>query len=91
MKLKMIGSNKRNIQWWKDEKKKNIWSGQIIKITNFPTRENLWVLNTWRGAKEKQWYSLLIFFLEVVDNFTNQLWEIAVWKIISFKGTFTTQ
>jgi hypothetical protein len=53
MKLKMIGSNKRNIQWWKDEKNKKTWNGQIIKITNFLTKENVWGLNPWKGAKEK--------------------------------------
>ncbi len=61
MKLKMIGSNKRNIQWWKDEKKKNTRSGHIIKITNFPTKEYVWGLNTWKGAKENSgtlyWFS----------------------------------
>ncbi len=41
-----IGSKKRNIQWWKDEKKKNTRSGQIINITNFLTKENVWDLNT---------------------------------------------
>jgi hypothetical protein len=42
----MIGSNKCNIQCWKDEKKKNTLSGQIIKITNFPNKENVWRFNT---------------------------------------------
>jgi hypothetical protein len=74
---------------WKKEKH--------LKWTNYqnnkkiPTKENVWGPNIWKGAKEKQWYSLLIFFLEVVDNFSNHLWEKGVWKIISFKGTFATQ
>jgi hypothetical protein len=73
------------------KKRKTLEVDKWSKITNFPTKENVWGLNTWKGAKEKPWYSLLIFFLEVVDNFSNHLWENAVLKIISFKGTFATQ
>jgi len=65
---------------------KNFWFFPKTIICSH-TVENIWGLNTSKRAKEKQWYSLLIFFFEVVDNFSNYLWEKAVWKIISFKGT----
>jgi hypothetical protein len=38
----MIGSNKGNIVWWKDEKRKFTWSCQTIKITIFSIKENAW-------------------------------------------------